>query len=134
MSIFSNIKNAYRLFKQVDLQALGKLSQKIDLAEVMKNVSKLDDKQLAGLSKMLSGGKKKKELPPIEGDFYNIGHTLNPEERALQLSVRAFMEKEIKPIANDYWRRAEFGVERWCVSRTARFCGTNGPLQPRPGM
>ncbi len=108
MSLFSNIKNAYRLFKQVDMEQLGKLSQKIDLAEVMKNVSKLDDKQLAGLTKMLSGNHKKKELPPIEGDFYNIGHTLLPEERALQLKVRAFMEKEIKPIVNDYWRRAEF--------------------------
>jgi len=108
MSLFSNIKNAYRLFKQVDMEQLGKLSQKIDLAEVMKNVSKLDDKQLAGLTKMLSGGHKKKELPPIEGDFYNISHTLKPEERALQLKVRAFMEKEIKPIVNDYWRRAEF--------------------------
>ncbi len=108
MSLFSNIKNAMHLFKQIDMEALGKLSQKIDLAEVMKNVSKLDDKQLAGLTKMLSGNHKKKELPPIEGDFYNIGHTLKPEERALQLKVRAFMEKEIKPIVNDYWRRAEF--------------------------
>ena len=108
MSLFTNIKNAYRLFKTVDLHELGKLSEKIDLAEVMKSVSKLDDKQLAGLTKMLSGGHKKKELPPIEGDFYNIGHTLSPEERALQLRVRVFMEKEIKPIVNDYWRRAEF--------------------------
>ena len=108
MSLFSNLKNAYRLFKQVDMEQLGKLSQKIDLAEVMKNVSKLDDKQLAGLSKMLGGNHQKKELPAIDGDFYNISHTLNTEERALQLKVRAFMEKEIRPIVNDYWRRAEF--------------------------
>ncbi len=108
MSLFSNIKNAYRLFKQVDMQQFSQLSKKIDLAEVMKNVSKLDDKQLAGLSKMLSGGQRKKELPAIDGDFYNISHTLTADERALQLSVRAFMEKEIKPIVNDYWRRADF--------------------------
>lgn len=108
MALFSNLKNAWLLFKQMDLEALGKLSQKIDLAEVMKNVSRLDDKQLAGLSKMLSGNQKKKELPLIDGDFYDIGHTLRPEERELQLKVRVFMEKEIKPIANDYWRRAEF--------------------------
>ncbi|MES2134019.1 MAG: acyl-CoA dehydrogenase family protein [Bacteroidota bacterium] len=108
MSLFSNLKNAYRLFKQVDMEQLGKLSQKIDLGEVMKNVSKLDDKQLAGLTKMLNGNHQKKELPPIDGDFYNISHTLNTEERALQLKVRAFMETEIKPIVNDYWRRAEF--------------------------
>lgn len=108
MSLFLNIKNAWRIFKQLDLQQLSKLSEKIDLAEVMQNVSKLDDKQLAGLTKMLSSGHKHKELPPIDGDFYNISHTLKPEERALQLKVRAFMEKEIKPIVNDYWRRGEF--------------------------
>ncbi len=108
MALFSNLKNAWHLLKTIDLEALGKLSQKIDLAEVMKNVGRLDDKQLAGLVKMLSGGHRRKELPPIDGDFYDIGHTLQPGERELQLKVRAFMEKEIKPIANDYWRRAEF--------------------------
>jgi glutaryl-CoA dehydrogenase len=107
MAFFSNIKNAFRLFKQIDIRQLNKLSEKINIAEVIKNVSALDDKQLAGLTKML-GGPKKKELPAIDGDFYDIGHTLTPDERALQLSIRAFMEKEIKPIANDYWRRAEF--------------------------
>lgn len=108
MSLFSNIKNAYRLFKQVDLDQLNQLSKKVDLAEVMKNVGKLDDKQLSGLMKMLGGNQHKKELPVIDGDFYNISHTLNPEERALQLKVRAFMEDEVKPIVNDFWLRGEF--------------------------
>lgn len=107
MSIFSNLKNAWKFFNQIDLGQLGKLSQKIDLAEVMKNVGKLDDRQLAGLTKMLNGPKKK-ELPPIDGDFYDIGHTLTSEERQLQLTVRQFMEKEIRPLVNDYWRHAEF--------------------------
>lgn len=108
MSLFSNIKNAYRLFKQVDLEQLSELSKKVDLAEVMKNVGKLDDKQLSGLMKMLGGNHQKKELPAIDGDFYNISHILNPEERALQLKVRAFMEEEVKPIVNDFWLRGEF--------------------------
>lgn len=108
MSVFANIKNAYRLFKQVDLGQLSELSQKVDLAEVIRNVGKLDDKQLSDLVKMIGGNHRKKELPVIDGDFYNISHTLNPEERALQLKVRDFMEKEIKPIVNDYWRRGEF--------------------------
>ncbi len=108
MSIFSNIRNAYRLFKQVDMDQLNELSKKVDLAEVMKNVGKLDDKQLSGLMKMLGGNHRKKELPAIDGDFYNISHTLNPEERALQLKVRAFMEEEVKPIVNDFWLRGEF--------------------------
>jgi glutaryl-CoA dehydrogenase len=108
MSLLSNFKNAYHLFKQVDLEQLSQLSKKVDLAEVIKNVGKMDDKQLSGLVKLIGGSKGKKELPPIDGDFYNISHTLTPEERALQLKVRAFMEDEIKPIVNDYWIKGEF--------------------------
>ncbi|WP_343631715.1 acyl-CoA dehydrogenase family protein [Fluviicola sp.] len=108
MSVFSNLKNAWRLFKQVDMEQFSRLSQKIDLAEVMNRVGKLDDKQLAGLMKLIGGNHSKKELPPVDGDFYNIGHTLSPDERALQLRVRAFMEDEVKPVANDFWVRGEF--------------------------
>jgi glutaryl-CoA dehydrogenase len=111
MALFSNIKNAYRLFKEVDLEQLSELSKKVDLAEVMKNVGKLDDKQLSSLMKMLGGNHSKKELPAIDGDFYNISHTLNPEERALQLKVRAFMEDEVKPLVNNFWLRGEFPHE-----------------------
>ncbi|MNJ90847.1 Acyl-CoA dehydrogenase [compost metagenome] len=108
MSLFSNIKNAWRLFKQVDLDQLAALSKKVDLAEVMQNVGKLDDRQLSGLMKMLGNKQSKKELPPIDGDFYDIGHTLNQEERELQLRVRDFMETEVRPIVNDFWLRGEF--------------------------
>lgn len=111
MSLFSNIKNAWRLFKQVDMEQFSELSKKIDLAQVMNQVGKLDDKQLAGLVKMIGGNHSKKELPPIDGDFYNISHTLTPDERALQLRVRAFMEDEVKPIVNEYWHRGEFPHE-----------------------
>lgn len=108
MSLFSNLKNAWHLFKQVDMEQFSRLSKKIDLAEVMNQVGKLDDKQLAGLMKLIGGKHSNRELPPIDGDFYNISHTLNPEERALQLRVRMFMEEEVRPIVNDYWLRGEF--------------------------
>ncbi|MDD2982051.1 MAG: acyl-CoA dehydrogenase family protein [Crocinitomicaceae bacterium] len=108
MTLFSNIKNAFRLFKQVDLEQLTELSKKVDLSEVIKNVGKLDEKQLSGLMKMLGGQHRKRELPEVDGDFYNISHTLTLEERALQLKVRAFMEEKVKPIANDFWKRGEF--------------------------
>ena len=111
MSLFSTIKNAWRLFKQVDMEQFDKLSKKVDLAQVMNQVGRLDDKQLAGLVKMIGGTSVKRELPPIDGDFYNISHTLNAEERALQLRVRAFMEEEVKPIANEYWLKGEFPHE-----------------------
>jgi glutaryl-CoA dehydrogenase len=109
---FSKIKEAYHIFKSIDFSMLGKLSEKIDLPKVMASVAKLDDKQLAGLMKMLdSGGGHKKELPAIDGDFYDLSHLLNEEDRALQLKVRAFMEQEIKPLVNDYWLKAEFPFE-----------------------
>lgn len=108
MSFFSKIRNTYHLFKQIDPEQLSRLSQKIDIAEVVNKVGKLDDKQLSGLIKLLDGNREKKDLPLIDGDFYNISHTLDREERALQLKVRAFMEEEVKPLVNDYWLRGEF--------------------------
>jgi glutaryl-CoA dehydrogenase len=78
----------------------------------MDAVSKMDDKQLHGLMKMLSAGKqKKKELPPINGDFYDMDSKLNGADRELQLKVRDFMEAEVKPIVNKYWLRDEFPFE-----------------------
>ena len=92
------------------MDALTKLSQKVDLTQVMSAVGELDDRQLKGLMKMLTTQAKKGQhnLPPIDGDFYNLSLKLTPEEREIQLRVRRFMEDEIKPIANKYWNRAEF--------------------------
>src|SRR6516225_3029870 len=51
------------------------------------------------------------ELPAADGDFYLAAQTLPPEDNALRLKVRAFMEKEVQPIINDYWERDEFPFE-----------------------
>lgn len=101
---------------------LAGLSKKIDLPKVMERVATLDDKQLNGLMKMLEGNRKK-ELPPVEGDFYDLGHTLSDEDRALQLKVRAFMETEIRPIVNDYWLKAEFPFEILPKFAALNICG-----------
>jgi glutaryl-CoA dehydrogenase len=107
--IFSKIKNAYTLFQHLDFEKLDVLSKKVDLVKVVDTVSGLNDQQLSGLMKMLAAPQKKKELPHIEGDFYHLGDSaLSEEDRALQLKVRAFLEKEVKPIVNDYWLKAEF--------------------------
>ena len=113
MSFFSKIKNTISLLKQVDLDQLAKVNEKIDLAEAMTALGSLDDNQLKGLMKMLKTKKKKSqsELPPGDGDFYDLSLKLTPEERELQLKVRKFMEDEMKPIANYYWNRAEFPFE-----------------------
>ncbi|WP_118976706.1 acyl-CoA dehydrogenase family protein [Taibaiella koreensis] len=107
--MFSAIKNAIHLLKSVDFAALSRISEKIDLSKVMETVAAMDDKQLAGLMKMLEqGGGHKKALPPVDGDFYDLSHMLSEPDRALQLQVRAFMETEIQPIINEYWLKAEF--------------------------
>lgn len=110
MSIFSKIKTTFSVLKSVDIADIAKLSEKIDLGEVMKTVGELDDRQMAGLMRMLKTKARKGQhnLPPIDGDFYDLSLKLTPHQREIQLKVRQFMEKEIKPIANDFWNRAEF--------------------------
>tara|TARA_R110002124_G_scaffold120895_7_gene279108 strand:+ start:7860 stop:9224 length:1365 start_codon:yes stop_codon:yes gene_type:complete len=110
MSVFSKIKQTFSVLKSVDLQAIAKLSEKVDLSEVMKSVGELDERQLAGLMRMLKTKARKGQhkLPPIDGDFYDLALKLSPEQRKIQIKVRNFMEDEIKPIANEYWNKAEF--------------------------
>ena len=110
MSIFSKVKKTINLLKTVDLDSLNKLSKKVDLSEVMSAVGNLDDRQLNGLMKMLKSKSKKGErkLPPPNGDFYSLELKLTKEEREIQMKMRNFMETEVKPIANEYWNKAEF--------------------------
>mgnify|MGYP001411533458 FL=1 len=126
MSIFSKIKQTINLMQDIDLDALGKLSQKVDLSEIMKTVGELDDRQLAGLMRMLKhkGGKKgQHKLPPIDGDFYDLALKLTPQQRELQIKVRNFMEDEIKPIANEYWNKAEFPFQIIPKMAELNICG-----------
>lgn len=122
--IFSKIKSAYTLFQSVDLEKLDALSKKVDLKKIVDSVAGLDETQLSGLMKMLGTPHKKKELPPINGDFYHLGDTaLNEEDRALQLKVRAFLEKEVKPLVNEYWLKAEFPFELIPKIAELNICG-----------
>ena len=72
-NLFSSLKNAYQLFKHIDFNQLEVLAKKVDLPKMVETISSLDDKQLSGMMKMMDRGEKKRELPPIEGDFYHLG-------------------------------------------------------------
>ncbi|MES2621850.1 MAG: acyl-CoA dehydrogenase family protein [Bacteroidota bacterium] len=122
-TIFKKIRDAYHLFQQVDMDAFAKLASKVDLGEVMTAVGNMDDRQLTGLMKMLKHSNKPVESPPVDGDFYDLSHTLNTEERALQLKVRDFMETEVQPIVNDYWLRAEFPFQLVEKFAALNICG-----------
>ncbi|MDO8968485.1 glutaryl-CoA dehydrogenase [Algoriphagus alkaliphilus] len=107
-NILKKISGIRQLLSSVDLDQISKLSQKVDLPKMVGLVSQMSESDLQKMMGMLKGGGKPKEIPAINGDFYELGKTLKPEEREIQLKVREFMEREIKPIANDYWNRAEF--------------------------
>jgi glutaryl-CoA dehydrogenase len=44
----------------------------------------------------------------LTSDFYGYENTLTDQEKELILQVRAFLEKEVRPIMNGLWERAEF--------------------------
>mgnify|MGYP001792758513 FL=1 len=48
---------------------------------------------------------------PLGTDFYLVDELLTPAERAIRSRVRRFGEREVMPIINDYWERAEFPFE-----------------------
>src|SRR5690606_14580234 len=98
----------FSILKKIDLKKAAKIFSKIDIVDAFNNVSKMNNAELYQLMKLLKGGDKKKPLPPIDGDFYDLSAMLNPHEREIQLKVRSFMEKEVGPIANEYWLRDEF--------------------------
>ncbi|GAB3231721.1 acyl-CoA dehydrogenase family protein [Algoriphagus aestuariicola] len=106
--LLKKISGIRQLLGSVDLDQVAKLSQKVDLPKMVGLVSKMSEEDLSKMMGMLKGGGKPKEIPPVNGDFYELGKMLPHHEREIQLRVREFMETEIKPIANDYWNRAEF--------------------------
>lgn len=107
--LLQSISSLRSLLKNIDLQKVQQLSKKVDLNEMMGIVSKMSDKDLANMMKLMkSGGGKKSAVPEVDGDFYALGSTLTVEEQEIQLMVREFMNREIKPIANEYWNKAEF--------------------------
>ena len=57
--MLERLQNILKLMKSVDLEQLEKISKKVDLAEVLGAVSKMDENQLKMAMKMLTGSKKK---------------------------------------------------------------------------
>ena len=113
MAFFGKVRNTINMLKSIDLDQLSKINEQIDLSEAMKTLGQLDENQLKGLMKMLKTKRRKgqHDLPPIDGDFYNLDLKLTEEQRELQIKVRNFMEDEVRPLVNDHWNRAKFPFE-----------------------
>src|SRR5690242_6401925 len=67
-------------------------------------------------------------------DFYLTDEMLTPEERALRDKVRAFCDREVIPVINGYWERAEFPFE--LIPKLAKLNIAGGSLKGYgcPGM
>jgi len=67
-------------------------------------------------------------------DFYLMDELLTAEERSIRDKVRAFCDKEVIPIINDYWERAEFPFE--LIPKMAALNITGGSIKGYgcPGM
>ncbi len=75
------------------------------------------------------------ELQSASGtDFYLIDDLLSEEERNIRDKVRAFCDREVIPIINDYWERAEFPFE--LIPKLAALGIAGGSIQGygAPGM
>ncbi len=46
-----------------------------------------------------------------QADLYLVEDVLSDEERAVRDRVRAFCERDVRPVINDYWERAQFPFE-----------------------
>jgi len=86
---------------------LSRFAKSVDATELLSFISNLDPAMVGKFMKA-ARAQKPKPAPMIEGDFYRVSELLTPEERQYQIDVRMFMEKEVKPIADEYWINAEF--------------------------
>lgn len=121
--MFKKLKGTLAVLKNLDLDKIGKLASKVDLNKMVGLVSSMKDEDLQKLVKFMEGGKRKHEFPPVDGDFYDLHQLLTPEEREIQMKVRAFMESTIRPIANTYWLKDEFPFEIIPEMAKLNICG-----------
>ena len=73
------------------------------------------------------------EVAPSE-DYYLLDETLSDEERAIRDRVRAFGDREVLPIINEYWERAEFPFELVPKLAELGIAGTTIEGHGCPGM
>ncbi|GAA3594595.1 acyl-CoA dehydrogenase family protein [Kineosporia mesophila] len=69
----------------------------------------------------------------LTGDLYQFESILDEDDRKILDRVRAFLDAEVRPIANDYWGRAEFpfqlikGFADLDIARLANPVASGGP-------
>ncbi len=93
------------------LRKAGKTLSNIDISDTVSALGKLDKTDMYQIMKVIKSKSREYEAPETEGDYYALSRFLPPEEREVQLRVREFMNEHVKPIANEYWLKAEFPMD-----------------------
>lgn len=101
------MKGAYEHAEKVSKKDLGMLSNIPAIMSFLKDMSQEDLLLLLDQARKIKKRKNPKN-PPINGDFYNMRATLEPEDRVKIDEVRQFMLTHVEPIATDYWMKGEF--------------------------
>jgi glutaryl-CoA dehydrogenase len=69
-----------------------------------------------------------------EDDYYRLDDTLSGSERELRARIRAFADRDVLPVINDYWERAQFPFELVPKLAGLQIAGTTIEGHGCPGM
>ena len=87
-NVFKTLGGLRQLLSSIDLDQISKLSEKVDISKMVGLVSQMSEEDLSKMMGMMKGGSKPKIIPPVNGDFYELGKSLPSHERDIQLRVR----------------------------------------------
>ncbi|CAI6003213.1 unnamed protein product [Closterium sp. NIES-65] len=73
-------------------------------------------------------------FPPSKSDYFGLNDLLTPDQQALRLRVREFMERVVAPVAPAYWEKAEFPHELVPQFATLKLAGTTIKGYGCPGL
>jgi glutaryl-CoA dehydrogenase len=90
---------------------LSRLFQQVKLPQMMRSFGGITPQEVGLLLKSITSKRRPKMLPPINSDFFDIADMLSVEERAMQQTMRTYMEQRVRPVINGYWERGEFPHE-----------------------
>ena len=108
---------------------LDKLAARSDLGRLASALEDVTAEDLESALRALKRDRRPAEVPPVDGDFYDVFATFSEDERRLQRSVRRFFADHVRPVINDYWDRGEFPKE--IIPKVAALVEElYGPYQP----
>jgi glutaryl-CoA dehydrogenase len=88
---------------------VARLHGRPELIGAIENLLQMDGPAFARARRSLAKAKvAAPAAPEIDVDFLRLLRDLPPELESARARAREFMEREVDPIANDYWERAEF--------------------------